>query len=73
MKQNPVLLSEQDKWILDTVAMELGVPRAEVMRWALRYYALYGPWITPEDTLPGEILDRCKRLLVGPDMREVTR
>lgn len=69
----PVLLSDQDRWILDTLSQELGVPRAEVVRWAVRYYGLYGPWVTEADTLPGEILDRCKRLLVGPDMREITR
>lgn len=42
-------LSEEDARLLEAVRAESGETRVGVLRWALRYYALYGPYTRSED------------------------
>lgn len=40
-------LDEREMQVLTRLAHRLGVSRTQLLRWALRYYALTGPWHIP--------------------------
>lgn len=40
----PIALDLSDRQILELLAEKTRVSRREVVRWALRFYALKGPW-----------------------------
>lgn len=68
-----VKLDARDQKALRRVAAFLKVPRANVLRWAIRYYAIYGPCWRPKDTLPREILDMYGVTEIGPGGQEVRK
>lgn len=72
LKQIPLKLSEEDRWILDRLHYRLKGSKVQLIRWALRYYALHGPWHNGSDPLPGEILTALDRVEVGPVERRVS-
>lgn len=49
MRQILVELVERDMALLRDIARAAGVPRVQIMRWALRLYALRGPWTDIDD------------------------
>ena len=63
----PLKLSAEDRAVLRLLAAELQVPSAWVIRWALRYYALNGPYRTPSDSLPDRVREILGRVDTGPD------
>lgn len=46
MRQILVELDDRDHALLRAIALAAGVPRVQILRWALRLYALRGPWTT---------------------------
>jgi hypothetical protein len=66
-------LNAEDRRILSEVSHELQKPMADVIRWAIRYYAVRGPWLLESDRLPLDILARNDGLQVGPDRKDILR
>lgn len=67
-----IRLDEKDKRVLSLMARKLRVPKSNVMRWALRFYALYGPCWLENDSFPGEMLRLYRTTEVGPNGQEVS-
>lgn len=67
VRQTILELDQQDRDILDQLAVATGTSRAEVLRWALRFYALTGPWCaTRRERL--EQVGHLPPLSVGPNL-----
>lgn len=49
MRGKLILLSVTDRKLLRTVARRLRCNESEVIRWALRWYGLAGPWRSPDE------------------------
>lgn len=62
---------DRDRRLLRRVARRTGSSLTDALRWALRYYALYGPCWPEGDTFPGEVLRDYGRVEVGPNGQEV--
>lgn len=62
MRQFLAELDEADYAILAGMAAAASVPRVRVMRWAIRFYAMRGPWAKGND-------ERIE--LIGADQIEV--
>lgn len=58
-------LSDDDFGLLAAIADSAGVPRVEVVRWAIRYYTIHGPWTEDSETRL-DALGGARRLVVGP-------
>lgn len=41
-------ISQPDRTILETIAAVTGFDRTQVIRMAIRYYGIYGPWTAEE-------------------------
>ncbi|MHB8735447.1 MAG: hypothetical protein ACYC6M_09120 [Terriglobales bacterium] len=69
MRQVMVELEESDYALLRAVAEAAGVPRVQIVRWALRYYGLSGPWcdrnVDRAEIVGGDSLD------CGPGLRRL--
>jgi len=65
-----VELRPEDRVILRRIADYMDASEADVMRWALRWYALRGPWT--DDVEERQIAcEGCGPLCVGPRREEV--
>lgn len=70
LQQVVVQLCPEDASIVHAIAEACGVSRTEVMRWAIRYYGIHGPWTdSTEDRL--DALGGARRLVTGPGMEDV--
>lgn len=65
-------LTEPDDQLLRRIADHLGIPRVQVLRWALRFYALSGPWPQPGPRTRITVIGRQEALTVGPKREELT-
>lgn len=62
-------LNDADRTLLDAVTARLNCNRSEALRWALRWYALGGPWRGPGEPLLPPLEGQVHGLVVGPDER----
>lgn len=69
-KARPVVveLEPPDRKLLVDLARHLQVPRVQIMRWALRYYVLRGPWAAPGDDFHSKLMHEAMGLVVGPQL-----
>lgn len=65
-------LSTEDARILDALKVRLACNSSEALRWALRWYALGGPWRGPNERLLAPLLGQVDGLQVGPLERQVS-
>lgn len=65
-KPIPLNLSEEDRSILDQVAETTSATKSDVLRWALRYYAIAGPWTEAPLFERTKALGKVNGLVVGP-------
>lgn len=75
MKKEPrflLQLSKEDFAILKALQARLTCSRADALRWALRWYALGGPWRHPDERLLAPLEGRASGLQVGPLERQVS-
>lgn len=68
-----VKLDDRDRKTLIRLARKLNQPRSNILRWAIRYYALYAPIYPAGDSFPGETLDLYGVIVIGPKGLEVRR
>ena len=61
-----VTLSTEDQVLLSRIAGHVGAAKTEVVRWAIRHYALNGGWIEGDATARREALGLSKPLITGP-------
>lgn len=66
----PVDLTAEDYAILTRLRDHLGIPAATILRWALRQYALVGPWTDGLDGDRERVLDGLGRMMIGPGVYE---
>lgn len=59
-------LVEQDRLILERLSSYLQAPRNEILRWALRWYLLDGPWPAHPTQDRSLLTDDIGPLVVGP-------
>lgn len=70
MHKFPVDLSAEDYTVLTKLRDHLGIPAAVIFRWALRHYAIYGPWTDGMDGERVSVLEGLGRIMVGPGVYE---
>lgn len=66
MKPLPVNLTTEDRRILDGIASETGATKSDVIRWAIRYYGIAGPWTDAPLFERTKALGDAENLVVGP-------
>lgn len=64
-------LDKKDRRLLRSMARRVGGSYTDAVRWALRYYALYGPCWPEGDSFPGETLREYGTMEIGPNGQEV--
>lgn len=64
-----VALDGLDEQLLAALATRLRCSRTQAMRWALRWYAIAGPWRSPDERLLAPLHGRIDRLEVGPELQ----
>ncbi|MGH3526746.1 MAG: hypothetical protein ACRDQ6_05475 [Pseudonocardiaceae bacterium] len=70
MRQNLIELNDGDQALLEGLAQHCRVPRVEVLRWAVRFYALRGPWTRDvEDRV--ELIGTNGLCVIGPRLEGV--
>lgn len=65
-----VALDPADAELLEQVVFRLRAEKTTVLRWALRWYAVAGPWRQPEEHLLPAATDRMEGLIVGPHVHK---
>jgi len=63
-------LSQPDDLLLKRIAEALDVPRVQVMRWALRFYAMAGPWPANPVRHRRNVIGYTDHLVCGPQRQE---
>lgn len=71
LRMTTVKLDGSDRKLLRRLSRRLGVSKSDAIRWAIRYYAIYGPCWPEGDTFPGETLREYGRCEIGPNGQEV--
>lgn len=56
-----IYLTRGDTKLLADLAARMGCGKSELMRWALRWYAVAGP----EGAVPADVQERCRRGMEG--------
>lgn len=59
-------LDPADAALLNQLARTISTSKTNVLRWALRYYALAGPWPHPGSQARKTVVGSAPRFVVGP-------
>lgn len=63
-------LAPEETEVLTRLAKRLGTSQSQLLRWALRHYALTGPWHRPGTETREEVIGVSGPLDVGPNYVE---
>ena len=66
-------LSAEDREILRRLAAHLELPKATIVRWSIRFYAMHGPVLKGWSKKRPDLLDGFQELVVGLGVREEVR
>lgn len=65
-----VLLEEREDKMVKAMARYTGLTQAQLIRWAIRFYALQGPWMLRGKKERAAVIGPTEPMKVGPMMME---